>query len=178
MTHEILAGNLISAFASIFLVLSCWVSDRKRAYLLQAGESGCLCLSSVFFRSWAGLSTVFLSTVRNLLTAYGKYTNRLMWIFTVLVVALGLAVNNRGLIGLLPIAATVQLTVCNYYLKEILPIKWSFFANTVMWGIYDFAILDIVSGITQVIACLVCLVSILRLLRNKDERADAGRQKI
>lgn len=161
--NRIFIGNCISFLASIFLVMSCWVNTKKKAYLFQVLEALTLCVSSVFFMAWTELSTLTLSTVRNALVMTDHYNKKLMWVFCVLIVALGLPVNNLGLIGLLPIIATVILAICNYYLKDIRAIKWSFFFNCVMWGIFSLAIKDYVSAITQVISCTVAVLSILRL---------------
>lgn len=164
---RILTGNLISMLASVFLVLSCWVNTKRSAYLFQILEAVTLCISAVFFRAWTQLSTLTLSAIRNYLVMTERYNQRHMWIFSALVVIFGASVNNLGLLGLLPVAATVILAMCNYYLKDIVAIKWSFFLNCALWGIFSFSISDIVSGVTQVVSCTVCLVSIMRLNRSK-----------
>ena len=80
--------------------------------------------------------------------------------------------NNLGVLGLLPLVATVILAICNYYLQDIMAIKWSFLFNCVLWGIFGFAIRDYVSGITQAVTCGIGLVSIMRLyhMRKKDKK--------
>ena len=160
---RIVIGNLISFLASIWLVMSCWVNTKKKAYFFQVLEAVTLCVSSVFFQAWTELSTLTLSAVRNALVMTDRYNRKLMWLFCVLIVVFGIPVNNLGLIGLLPIVATVILAICNFYLKSIRAIKWSFFVNCVMWGIFSFVIHDYVSAVTQVISCTVCLISIFRL---------------
>ena len=95
----------------------------------------------------------------------------------ILVTGCGLAVNNKGLIGLLPVFATVILTVCNYYAREIMAIKWSLFINIVLWAIYFFAILDVVSGITQVVIAVVTIASIFQL-RLERRRSRHSRIKV
>ena len=152
---RILIGNMISMLASVFLILSCWVNTKKSAYLFQILE----------FEAWTQLSTLTLSVLRNYLVMTERYDRRMMWIFSCLVVIFGLAVNNLGLLGLLPITATVILAMCNYYLQDIMAIKWSFLFNCVLWGIFGFAIRDYVSGITQVVTCCIGLVSIVKLYR-------------
>lgn len=162
---RILIGNMISMLASVFLILSCWVNTKKSAYLFQILEALTLCVSAVFFEAWTQLSTLTLSVLRNYLVMTERYDRRMMWIFSCLVVIFGLAVNNLGLLGLLPITATVILAMCNYYLQDIMAIKWSFLFNCVLWGIFGFAIRDYVSGITQVVTCCIGLLSIVKLYR-------------
>ena len=57
--------------------------------------------------AWSGLVTLLLSSLRMLLILYNTYNRRQMAVFCVLTVAVGLWVNTRGLLGLLPIVATV-----------------------------------------------------------------------
>lgn len=167
---RILIGNMVSALASVFLICSCWVNTKKSAYLFQILEAVTLCVSAVFFQAWTQLSTLTLSALRNYLVMTERYDKRMMWIFSALVVIFGLAVNNLGWLGILPVAATVILAMCNYYLQDIMAIKWSFLFNCVLWGIFGFAIRDYVSGITQVVTCCVALVSIARLHRSREKQ--------
>ena len=154
---------MISFLASIALTAGCLMKDPKKVYGMQVTENVILIVSSACFGSWSGISTLLVSTVRNILLVKGMFDKRMMYLFMILVTGCGLAVNNKGLIGLLPVLATVILTVCNYYAREIMAIKWSLFINIVLWAIYFFAILDVVSGITQVVIAVVTIASIFQL---------------
>ena len=161
--NRILLGNLISFLASLALTAGCLMKDPKKVYCMQVTENLILVVSSACFGSWSGISTLLVSTVRNMLLVKGRFDKRMMYLFIVLVTGCGLAVNNRGVIGLLPVLATVILTICNYYAREILAIKWSLFVNIVLWAVYFFAILDVISGITQVVIAVVTLASIWQM---------------
>lgn len=160
---RILIGNLISFAASLALAAGCLMKDPKKVYILQVAENLILCVSSAFFGSWSGISTLLVSTARNVLLVKGRFDKRMMYLFIILVTVCGVLVNKGGIIGLLPVLATVILTVCNYYAREILAIKWSLLVNLVLWAVYFFAIMDIASGVTQVVIAAVTLVSILRV---------------
>lgn len=169
--NRILIGNLISFAASLALTAGCLMKDPKKVYILQVTENLILCVSSAFFGSWSGISTLLVSTARNILLVKERYDKKMMFLFIALVTVCGVCVNNRGLIGLLPVLATVILTVCNYYAKEILAIKWSLLLNLVLWAVYFFAIMDIASGVTQVVIAVVTLISIFRMrLATKNTR--------
>ena len=163
--------------ASIALTAGCLMKDPKKVYGMQVTENVILIVSSACFGSWSGISTLLVSTVRNILLVKGMFDKRMMYLFMILVTGCGLAVNNKGLIGLLPVLATVILTVCNYYAREIMAIKWSLFINIVLWAIYFFAILDVVSGITQVVIAVVTIASIFQL-RLERRRSRHSRIKV
>ncbi len=161
--HLIILGNIISFIAALFMFASGWTKDRDRTFLYQILENLVLCAANVCFRSWAGISTLLLSSARNWLVMKDRYTKRLMYVFIVLVIAIGLMINNRGPVGILPIAATVQLSVCNQYAKTLIQHKLSLFINTAVWLVYDLCILDISSTVSQTIMCILTAVTIVRL---------------
>ena len=162
---HIIIGNVISFVAAIFLIAGCWTRDRDKTFLYQILEAVFLCIANIFFGSWSGISTLLLSAVRNTMLLKNKFSRGWMIAFIVAVVGLGVAVNNRGLIGLLPILATVQLIICNQYAKKIIPIKISLLVNTAIWLVYSVAIYDFSSTVAQAVTCLVCVGSIIRLRR-------------
>ena len=152
MRNRILIGNLISVLASFALLAGCLMKSPKKVYAMQVAENLILCVSSAFLGSWSGISTLLISTARNALLVKGRFDRRMMILFSVLVTVCGVWVNNRGVVGLLPVLATVILTVCNYLI-----------GNLALWAVYFFAITDIASGVTQIVVLAATLVSICRL---------------
>ena len=167
----LILGNCISLGASACLAASCCAKNKTSAYQLQAAESGVLCASYIVFGAWAGLTTQILSVMRNLLVVKGKFSARWMVLFTALAVVLGVAVNDRGLIGLLPVAATVQLTLCSHFCRTIRQVKVSFLVNAFQWLIFSFCIGDYVNTVTQVIVMALCVASLARLGQTEKQMA-------
>lgn len=166
---NILIGNGISLVAGIFLLISCIVNDEKAAYKYQFLESFTLTISSIFFLSWTGVTTMGIAATRNMMVYKDKLTLRWTVIFTIFAIVFGLMVNTMGFIGLLPIIGIVQLTICNYYLKSIKSIKISFIVNILIYVVYFFAIYDFASMIIQIITASIGFISLIKLI--KDEKA-------
>ena len=112
-------GNVISLIAGIFIILSMWVNDEKQAYKYQFLNAFILMISSVFFFSWTGVVTMAIAASRNLMVYYDKLTFKWTIFFIFISMVLGLLVNTMGIVGLLPIIAIIQITLCYYYLKHI-----------------------------------------------------------
>ncbi len=163
---NILIGNAISLVAGIFIILSMWVNDEKKAYKYQFLNAFILMISSVFFISWTGVTTMAIAATRNVMVYKDKLTFNWMLFFIVVSVILGFLVNAMGAIGFLPVIAIVQITLCNYYLKTIKPIKTSFIVNSAIYVVYFVAILDVSSAVIESFTALVGLVSLFRLIRN------------
>lgn len=167
LTWNILIGNGISLIAGIFLIISYCVNDVKKAYKYQFINAFILAISSVFFFSWTGVVTMLIAASRNLFVYYDRLTKNWTIIFLLITVVLGLNVNNLGLVGLLPIFAIMEITLCNYYLKEIKSLKVGFIVNSAIYIVYFFAIFDISSVAMESITALIGLVSLIRLIRSE-----------
>ena len=144
------------------LILNKIIREPKKVFVMQTMENIVLSISSAVLGSWSGISTLLIAAVKNALVAMGRFTFGLMILFCIVLTAVGLIVNNRGVIGLIPIFATVSLTACNYYTKDILAIKWSLLLNIALWSIYGFLIYDFALGTMQIVTGIITYVSIRR----------------
>ena len=108
-----------------------------------------------------------IAASRNAMVYYDRLTFVWTMFFIAVSVVLGLSVNTLGLVGLLPIIAIIQLSLCNYYLKTIKPIKISFIVNSAIYVVYFLAIWDISSAGIESFTALVGLVSLFRLLKSE-----------
>lgn len=169
---QLFIGNAISLVAAVLLAASCCVNQPRRIYLLQICTNLVLCLSSIVLGAWSGVVTLLLSSLRFYLIIRKKFNFPLMILFSAAVLLLGILANNRGLIGLLPVIAGVQFTVCTYFAKKTKSIKLSILINISLWAVYSFLILDIVSGVSETVNALVCLISLLKPNRDTVAAAD------
>ena len=166
---NIIIGNVISLIAGFFLIMSMWVNDEKEAYKHQFLNAFVLMISSIFFLSWTGVTTMAIAATRNAFVYKDKLTFNLTIFFIVLSVVMGLMVNTMGFIGLLPIIAIVQITICNYLLKTIKWIKLSFIINEIFYIVYFIAIYDISSSVIELFTALIGLISFINLIRHESK---------
>ena len=167
---NLIIGNIISFIAGIFIILSMWVNDEKEAYKYQFLNAFILMISSVFFFSWTGVTTMAIAASRNAFVYNDKLTFNWTVFFIVISIVLGFLVNTRGIIGFLPIIAIVQITICNYYLKSIKSIKTSFIVNSAFNIVYFLAIYDFSSCAFETITVIIGLISLFKLIfADKDD---------
>ena len=167
---NLIIGNIISFIAGIFIILSMWVNDEKEAYKYQFLNAFILMISSVFFFSWTGVTTMAIAASRNAFVYRDKLTFNWTVFFIVISIVLGFLVNTRGIIGFLPIIAIVQITICNYYLKSIKSIKTSFIVNSAFYIVYFLAIYDFSSCAFETITVIIGLISLFKLIfADKDD---------
>ena len=159
---NLIIGNLISLAAAVFLAVSCIVKDHKKVFLWQTVNCLLLAVSSYFFGSFAGITTLFLCALRNILIVTDRYTKPAMLVTLVSVIASGLIANNKGIIGLLPIVATVEYTICCHYVHGKNATRWSIFANEVIWVLYSLLILDVSTAVSDLVIIVVDIVAIVK----------------
>lgn len=164
---NLIIGNIISLIAGIFIILSMWVNNEKQAYKYQFLNAFILMISSIFFLSWTGVTTMAIAAGRNLMVYKNKLTLNWTIFFIIISIIIGILVNTMGLIGLLPIIAIIQITLSNYCLKTIKQIKISFIINSAIYIIYFLAILDFSSTIIESVTALIGVISLIKLIKNK-----------
>lgn len=163
-TWNIIVGNGISFVAGIFLIVSYYVNDVKKAYKYQFLNAFVLTISSIFFLSWTGVTTLAIASARNAMVYKERLTLNWTIFFMIISVVSGVLVNSRGFIGLLPVIAIVQITICNYLLKSIKSIKLSFIINSLLYIVYFFAILDFTSAAAEIITVAIGTISLIKLI--------------
>ncbi len=104
---------------------------------MQIWETALCALVTIFFGAWSGLLTLVI----------------------------GVLVNTDGLIGLLPIIATLELTGFNHYAREIRMIKTGLILNVLLWAVYAFCIGNYVGVIGETAALALGVVSYFRMER-------------
>ena len=82
--------------------------------------------------------------------------------FVAAVSIIGLSVNNRGLVGLIPVFTTALYTVICLYAKRRVAIKTNIIANLSLWAVYDILISDYVSFAVDTGSAIVAVISLLR----------------
>lgn len=158
--NSILIGNLISLGAACFTIASAWSGYRKRIYLYQAAQCFFLAQANIFFNSISGVTTYIICTIRNVLLAYDRFTAKLCIIMVSCVGIIGLSVNNRGFIGIIPVIATALYTIVCFYVKRQPTIKANIIVNLILWAVYDILIHDYVSFSVDTGSAIVAVISI------------------
>lgn len=163
MTLDVILGNGISALGSVFMIASCVTKQRERVFYYQFIQCMLLSVSSWFLCSYSGMAANLISGVRNIAVAKQRFDQRTMIGFLFTSVLLGLIVNNRGWIGLLPILANLQYAVCSYAFTSLKGTKLSIWVNVLIWILYSFLVLDFATGISDSIVLFVNSWTLIRL---------------
>ena len=126
-----------------------------------------MAVSSIFFAAYAASASMLLSALRNWLVSREKYAKPVMFFFLIAGVIIGTAINVRGVLGLVPVIATAQYTLCCFYIKGVLATKYSIAVNLLMWVVYSFLILDFSTAISNAVVLILDIGVIIRMHKEK-----------
>ena len=166
---NIIIGNIISLFAGIFIMASLVINDDKRAYKCQIYNAAILVIASFFFESIVGAVIMAIATIRLTMVYKDRFTMKWTIFFLILSITIGFAVNTLGWIGMIPIVAVTQITICNFAYKDIRWIKLSFIVNEAFYIFYFCLVFDYVSTLIQILTVTIGCISYVKLVYDRNE---------
>lgn len=171
--NEIIIGNICSIGAMISDSYSSTKKTRKDILLVQ-------CISQIFYAAGSFILKGYSATVQNVVTifrntyaVYGKRNRLAEWFFILLPVILGLAFNNRSWLGVLPVVANLQYSLIMMFCRENpIMLKYSLVVVCILFTVFNFAIMNFVSGISCIVTTIVTLIAIIKSKSNKENTPD------
>lgn len=159
-------ANCISLVAALFTCASSISRNKVRIYYYQVVQCLVLAIASFFFHSYAGIITLLLCGLRNFLLAKERFGKITCSVIAVLMLVLGLLINNNGYIGYIVIFANVLYTIGGYIARKEIAIKINIIIDLTLWIIYEILIIDLPSLISDVVALILAVISIFVALRS------------
>ena len=161
--NVIIIGNICSLCAMISDSIS---GTRKKNSEMLAVQI----ISQIFYGTGSfvlkGYSSVVQNVVgilRNIVGIIDIKNRFIEWSLIILGVVLGIVFNNRGLLGYLPIIGNLEYSVAIFRFKNNeRALKLSFIINMVMFSIFNFVILNYVSGISNLITAITTAISLIK----------------
>lgn len=168
MIH-IIIGNIIALIASIIMVYSGFLKQKKTILYSQTIQIGLSVLSNIVLGGITGAIINALSCVRNILCYKDKLDLKAKIILIFLATTLSLMFNNLGVIGLFPVISTITYILL-MNTKDIIKFKWLIVFTMLMWLIYDLFIKSYTSAIFDFMNIVANIISIIQIrLQNKKE---------
>lgn len=140
MDKHIIIGEIFSFIAAIFLALSTFRKNKEKMMKLQVIDSLFNAFSNLYLNSLSGFVVNILTTIRNIFNIKNKFNCCYLIIYCIIVLIMGTKANNRGIIGVLPIFASIEYSIFLFKSKNSQIIRYSLILNLIMWMIYDYLI--------------------------------------
>lgn len=163
----ILLGNAFALMAAVTDSVSGTRKSTKSVLGWQIFSQFFHAASSLVLKGYSAVVQNVVAVFRNLFAMSGKKSKVIEWILTVAAVALGVYFNNRGLLGLLPVVANLEYTVCVFRFKdEERKLKIAFFVSMMLFVVFNAVILNFVGAVMDF---AVAATTAVNLIRNRKE---------
>lgn len=163
----IIIGNIIALIASIIMVYSGFLKQKKTILYAQTIQIGLSVLSNIVLGGITGAIINALSCVRNILCYKNKLDLKSKIILIFLATTLSLMFNNLGVIGLLPVISTITYILL-MNIKDVIKFKYLIIFTMILWFFYDLYIKSYTSACFDFMNIVANFVSIIQINKNKE----------
>ncbi len=160
---DIIAGNLCSLLAMATDSISSSRKTTRGVLMVQILSQFFYGMSAIILKGYSAVVQNVISIVRNL-AAIRQISSRILeWSLAVLGVVLGLAFNNLGFVGLLPVLANLEYTIAVFRFKDNeRALKAAFLLNAVLFTAFNAVILNFVGVISNIVVIVTTSVFLIR----------------
>ncbi len=163
---SIIIGNIIALIASLLMVYSGIIKQKKKILYVQTIQIGLLVVSNMVLGGIVGAIINALSCIRNILCYQDRLGLKEKLVITVLATFLSIKFNNLGLIGLLPLISTITyLWLMNT--KNLIKFKGLVIFTMILWFIYDLTIKSYSSTVFDLMTAITNTYTIIKLSKNR-----------
>ena len=159
---SIIIGNIIALIASILMVYSGMLKQKKKILYFQTVQIGMSVISNIILGGITGAIINALSMIRNILCYKNKLGLKEKIIITILATILTFKFNNLGYIGLLPLISTVSY-IWLMNIKDVRKFKLLIIFTMLMWLIYDVVIKSYTSAIFDFMNIIANMLTLLQI---------------
>ena len=166
---DLIIGNLCSLFATVADVISTSRKKVRDFLLFQCVGQFFYLLGTIVLKGYSAAVQNAVCILRNLAAVKNLKSKILEWGLVILALALGLAFNNLGWLGLLPVVANFQYSLAVFRFKDReVPLKISFLINVVMYLVFNFAIRNYVGSTANGFLIVTTILFLIKHQREKE----------
>ncbi|MBQ9827444.1 MAG: YgjV family protein [Lachnospiraceae bacterium] len=164
--NYIIIGNIVSFAGCILMVLAGLIKRKNNIIKLQCAQFTLMGAANIILGGITGAIANGISLIRNLFTLKFRFTLPVKLVFIAVQAAVSIIFNNHGIIGYLPVAATIIFT---WFLdtKSDLTLKIVMTVTQVMWLVYDTYIMNYVGTGFDTAALIADGIGIRMLMTEK-----------
>ena len=162
-TISVILGNVCSLLAMVTDSVSATRKTAKGVLLMQSLSQLIYCTGTILLKGYSGAVQNLVSILRNFVAIRKINSAMVEWFLVLLGVVLGILFNNLGLMGYLPVVANLQYTLAVFKFKDNeRALKISFAICIGMFMIFNFAILNFVGVVSNLVVLVTTLVMIFQ----------------
>ena len=162
MLIQIVIGNIIALIASLLMVYSGMIKQKKKILYVQTVQIGMSVISNIVLGGIVGAIINALSCIRNILCYKEKLGLKEKIILTIFSIGLSIPFNNLGIIGILPLISTVTY-LWLMSVKDVIKFKFLIIFTMALWLVYDICIKSYSSAVFDFLNIVANIISIIQI---------------
>lgn len=166
---QIVIGNVVALVGSVLMAYSGIIKEKQKIIIVQTIQMLMLGLSNIILGGIPGAIINSVNCIRNILCYEEKLGFKEKMILVTISVGLSIYFNNLGIIGILPVIATVFYTML-MDMKNVVKFKVLLIFTLILWGIYDIYIKSYTSAIFDFITIGANIFSIYKIYKLKENK--------
>ena len=156
-------GNLFSVAAMVTDSLSAAQKTARKVLAVQILSQLSYCAGAVILGGYSAAVQNAVSILRNLAAICSFRHPLVEWFLVGLGVVLGIAFNNLGLMGWLPIIASTQYSIAIFrFRNDGRKLRISFLISAAMFAVFCVVILNFVGVVTNTVVAVTAAVSLYK----------------
>lgn len=165
----VIIGNLFSLCAMVSDSVSGTRKKHSEIMAVQIVSQFFYAASSIALKGYSSTAQNVVAVFRNLAAMKNVKSKVLEWALILAGVALGIAFNNRGLLGWLPIIANLEYSISVFRLKDNeKALKLAFIVNMIMYAVFSVVIMNYVGAVSCTVIAVTTALSLLRMNKGAD----------
>lgn len=165
----VIIGNLFSLCAMVSDSVSGTRKKHSEIMAVQIVSQFFYAASSIALKGYSSTAQNVVAVFRNLAAMKNVKSKVLEWVLILAGVALGIAFNNRGLLGWLPIIANLEYSISVFRLKDNeKALKLAFIVNMIMYAVFSVVIMNYVGAVSCTVIAVTTALSLLRMNKGAD----------
>ena len=164
---HLIIGNVCSLLAMVTDSVSSTRKTAKGVLLVQSLSQLIYFIGTVVLKGYSGAVQNAVSILRNFVAIRDIRNKYVEWTLAGLGVVLGLAFNNLGFMGLLPVIANFQYTIAVFRFQDNQrALKISFAIAVGMFAVFNIAIFNVVGVVSNSVVFVTTLAVLLKSGKN------------
>lgn len=160
---NIILGNIASLVSCLLDSFSATKKNRKEMLKIQCFSVLVYTIANTLLQAYSAVVQNVCSLIRNILATKGIENKTIEYIIIAASLLFGIYFNNLGLIGLLPVFANVEYSICMFVLKDnVKGLKLSFLICNICFIILNLCIKNYVGFVFTTIIVLSAIISLLK----------------
>ena len=161
--ESLIIGNLCSLAAMITDAISASRKTSKGVLFVQTISQVFYVFGSIVLKGYSAAVQNAVSIFRNVAAIKGIESKLIQWLLVIAGVVLGIAFNNRGAIGLLPVIGNLEYSIAVFKFKDNeRALKIAFLIVVALYTAFNAVIFNFVGAVSNIVVVISTLIFLIK----------------